>query len=126
VTKATPKKKAAFLAALAAGDSVTSAAVAAGVVRQHVYKWRESDEAFAADWDAAIEAGTDRLEDAARDRALKASDTLLIFLLKGRRPEKFKDKADVNVSGAVEHTHKVVRVPAKVKKEEWPELLPSR
>ena len=26
-------------------------------------------------------------------------DTLLIFMLKGRRPEKFRDNASVNVSG---------------------------
>jgi hypothetical protein len=37
-------------------------------------------------------AGTDALEDEALRRAKDKSDTLLIFLLKARRPEKYKDR----------------------------------
>ena len=41
---------------------------------------------------AAIDAGTDQLEDIARQRAAEQSDTLMIFLLKGRRPEKYRER----------------------------------
>lgn len=34
-----------------------------------------------------------------------------------------KPREHVELSGELEHTHKVVRVPPKVKQEEWPEVL---
>lgn len=52
--------------------------------------------------EAAIEAGTDRLEDIARERAsrpLDGSDTLLIFLLKSRRPGKYRETTRHEISG---------------------------
>jgi hypothetical protein len=42
-------------------------------------------------WDAARESGTDLLEDCARRRAIERSDTLLIFLLKARRPHVYRE-----------------------------------
>jgi hypothetical protein len=78
--------------------------------RASVYEWRVADAAFRAAWDDALEEGTDRLEDEAFRRAhdgvpkpifykgdriatvQEHSDTLTIFLLKARRPEKFKDR----------------------------------
>ena len=111
----TDKKRAAFLEALVAGKSVTAACREARLGRTAVYGWRREDEAFAKDWDAALETGTDALEDEAVRRAVEGtlkpvyqggkqvgtvreySDTLLIFLLKARRPEKFKERA------AIEH-----------------------
>jgi hypothetical protein len=113
-----------FLAALASGLSVTGAAGISGVGRATVYNWRESDEAFRAAWDDAIEAGTDRLEDEAHRRAhdgveepvvtmgriarnddgsmlvlRKYPDTLMCLLLKSRRPEKFRERVSTEVSG---------------------------
>ena len=100
----TPKKREIFLDVLAGGGSVTLASATAGIGRQRVYEWRQDDANFATEWDVAIEAGTDVLEDEARRRAVEGveepvffqgntvghvrrySDTLLIFLLKGRRP----------------------------------------
>lgn len=35
----------------------------------------------------------------------KPSDTLAIFLLKGRRPMKFRDNVDLKVSGGIRQTH---------------------
>ncbi len=99
MTQATRKKR--FLTALAAGHSVMTAAEAAGVARQTVYRWRQEDETFARAWDEAIEAGTDRLEDEALRRAFAGSDTLLIFLLKARRPTKYRDTHHVQHDGAV-------------------------
>ncbi len=91
-TKRTPKKRAAFLKALDSGESVTKACNAAGIGRRTVYDWRSDDEKFAAEWEDAVETGTDVLEDEAVKRAKDGSDTLLIFMLKARRPDKFKDR----------------------------------
>jgi hypothetical protein len=90
-TKRTVKKRNAFLTALAAGNSVTAAAAAAGIGRTAVYDWRDDDSEFAAAWDAAAEESTDLLEEEARRRALSASDVLLIFLLKARRPHIYRE-----------------------------------
>ena len=94
-TVRTPEKEARFLEALTAGASVRAAAYAAGIARSVAYEWRREDAGFHERWDAAIEEGTDALEDAARERAIAVSDTLLIFLLKARRPEKYRDRYDV-------------------------------
>jgi len=50
-----------------------------------------SNSSFATAWDLAVAQGTDRLEDAAFERATNGSDTLLMFLLRGRRPERFRE-----------------------------------
>lgn len=102
-----------FLAALTVGCTVTAAANRAGVHRTTVYVWRGADKEFAAAWDDAYEQGSDHLEDEARRRAVDGvtkplmykgkkcgsiqeySDTLMITLLKARRPERFRDNAKV-------------------------------
>lgn len=70
--------------------------------RTALYNLRESDPEFAAAWDDAIEQGADALEDEAVRRALSSSDTLLIFLLKGARPDKYRERTDVQHSGKLE------------------------
>lgn len=115
-TRATTKKGR-FLRLLAETGNVTLAAEAAGVARQTPYKWRDKDSKFAEAWAAAEEEAADRLEAEARRRAVEGvekpvyqgghmvgtireySDTLLIFLLKGARPEKYKDRQAHEHSG---------------------------
>lgn len=80
-----------FLTALAHGASVTEACRLAGVSRQHAYRCRARSSSFAQQWLDAQEEGTDALEDEATRRAFAGSDTLLMFLLKARRPEKYRD-----------------------------------
>ncbi len=114
-----------FLAALRKGWSMTGAANIAKVDHRRLYEERKADSEFAKQWEDAIEAGTDALEDAARRRAegglLKKkftskgepiidpktgeqyvereySDNLTMFLLKGRRPQKYRE--NINVGGA--------------------------
>jgi hypothetical protein len=102
-TARTPEKEAKVLRRLALGYSVSSACQFARIGRTSYYQWRKDDPAFALAADAAIEEGTDRLEDEAMRRAMQRkepSDTLLIFLLKGRRPEKFRDNATVRHEGS--------------------------
>jgi hypothetical protein len=96
---------------------VGKAAKTAGVGRVTVYAWRNADPDFAAAWDSAVEQSTDLLEHEARRRAFTGtlkpvfqggkrvgevrefSDTLLIFLLKGRRPKTYRDSTVVTVAG---------------------------
>ncbi len=110
-TTRTPKKDALFLEALHNGAPISLAAKAAAYGRTSIYQWRKDDPDFAAAWDEALDEGTDLLEDEALRRAKdgvdeprfyegricgyvrKYSDTLLIFLLKARRPEKYADRA---------------------------------
>jgi hypothetical protein len=109
-TNRTPEKDAKFLEFLSQGATVTAAARAAGYTRSRVYERRKADAEFAAAWDDSLGQGTDLLEDEALRRAKdgvaeprfyegqvcgyvrKYSDTLAIFLLKARRPEKYGDK----------------------------------
>src|SRR5579863_6501592 len=101
LSKLNPETRQRFCSILADGGSVTSAAQAIDVSRAALYKARDADPEFAAAWDEAIESGTDALEDEAVRRAKNSSDTLLIFLLKARRPERFKDRVATEHSGAV-------------------------
>lgn len=112
-TKRTPKKEEKFLTVLTeTGGNVSRACVAIKVGRRTVYEWRASDEVFARMWDEAVEQGLDDLEQEARRRAFDGtskpvfyqgqecgviqeySDTLMIFLLKGGRPEKYRERID--------------------------------
>ena len=119
----TPRRvRDAFLDALRQGLSVTAACKAAPMGLRTAYNLRSSDEAFKAAWDAAIEEGTDRLEDEARRRAFEGieaplvsagklvattrrySDRLLIFLLKSRRPEKYRERTSIEHGGGIDVT----------------------
>ena len=86
------EKRDKFLASLAEGNSVARAAADAGVGRSTAYEWRDAEPDFAKAWDDAVETGTDALEDEAVTRAKAGSDTLLIFMLKARRREKFAER----------------------------------
>lgn len=100
LTELAPKKwVAAFLAALAQHGNVSRAARTARVSREMVYRERGDNAAFAAAWETAHAQGLDSLEDVANARARKDSDTLLIFLLKAHRPEKYRDRMQVEQSG---------------------------
>ncbi|ANX03403.1 hypothetical protein [Immundisolibacter cernigliae] len=88
----TPKNADAVCAALANGKSAAAACRAAGLGRTAFYAWRNDDPEFLERTDAAIEEGTDKLEDVALQRAEDSSDLLLIFLLKARRPGKYRER----------------------------------
>lgn len=90
------------LRTLATGGSYTLAATAAGISREGLFHWKREDEVFAAECLDAIEQGTDRLEDEAVRRAVEGnSDTMLIFMLKGRRRDKWGDKQTITHSGEI-------------------------
>jgi hypothetical protein len=108
-----------FLDALASSPNVSAAARLAGIDRKTAYNWREQSSEFAEAWDDAIETSTDYLEAEARRRAFegcdepvfyqgeecgairKYSDTLMIVLLKAHRPEKYRERSQVEHVGSV-------------------------
>lgn len=110
----------AFLAVLAETANVSVAASAVGIARNTAYTRRNSSVAFRALWDDAVARSVDMLEEEARRRAAvgvdepvfyqgqpcgvirRYSDTLLIFLLKAHRPEKYRENVSVQHSGAID------------------------
>lgn len=123
----------AFLLELAHTGNVSAAAAKAGIDRDTAYMARDPSkyetpaskleaETFGKQWATALETATDALELEARRRALEGvnepvgwyrgeaggtvqrySDTLMIFLLKAHRPEKFGDTTrNVNVNVTAE------------------------
>lgn len=84
-----------FLAALRNSGNVRAACQAAGVSRQLAYSHKEASKEFAAQWAEAMEDAIDVLEAVASQRAKASSDTLLIFLLKAHRPDKYADRLNV-------------------------------
>ena len=110
-------KKATFLEAFAEMGVVTYAARKTNVPRRTVYDWLERDAEFRAQFAEAEQDALDSLEQEAVRRArdgvtepivsvktgevigytTKYSDTLLIFLLKGGRPSKYRERVDVSL-----------------------------
>jgi hypothetical protein len=109
----TVKWRQVFLEALARNGNILLSCRQAKVGRSTVYKHRDRYPDFAEQWDDAIEEGVDVLEARAWSLALNGSQkgvwyggnrvgseidfntTLLIFLLKANRPEKYRDNFDL-------------------------------
>lgn len=121
-------KKRQFLAAFTETGTIVKAAEASNVGRTSHYRWLdpEDDEMFDPDYVQAFKKAqkiaTNRLEAEARRRAVKGvrepffykgeivghkirySDNLLMFLLKGNAPEKYKDRVEQNVNAELNHS----------------------
>ncbi len=110
-TKLTRQRKQTFLEHLRETCNVTESAQLAGVSRTAMYERRAIDPELSKAWDDAIEQATDALEKEARRRALDGvdrpvyfqgkrvgitkeySDPLLMFMLRGHRPAKYRETA---------------------------------
>lgn len=112
-------QKKAFLETFRVHGNVSRACRDHGINRADVYRWKEHDEEFMLGWNIAEIEATEHLEATAFDRAVNGvtqetpiyfrgtaidsvikteySDTLLIFLLKARAPEKYRDNVTVTV-----------------------------
>ncbi len=129
-----------FLRELARRGIVRDAARAAGVSTQHPYKERERHPEFAAAWERSLNRAADRLEREAWRRSTEGlvrkkftkdgdpvidpetgqqyfereySDTLLIFMLKGIRPQKYRDNHHLTGDGTATAPSMVIfNVPA--------------
>lgn len=94
----TPEKEA-FLTALQARPSVYHAAIAAGISRRTAYELRGADDTFQQAWDDALKGHADLLEMSAYERALAGDTVLTIFLLKGMKPNVYRDNVRVAHTG---------------------------
>lgn len=110
-------KKQSFLAALALCGNMSEAARISKIPREYIYKVLGKDMEFKQQVDDAMEQSFDLMEKEARRRAVEGyeeavyqggqqvgslrrfSDTLLIFLMKGARPRKYRDNFSHEVSG---------------------------
>jgi hypothetical protein len=110
-TVRTADHEAKIVAKLARGWSVTAACKAARIGRQTYYDWREADPDFAALCDAALEDGTDMLEDSATRQAIAGNASLMTLLLKARRPAKYRERVEHSGDPAQPLTVILKRVP---------------
>lgn len=84
-----------FLKQFTGLGTVRGACRAVKIAPSTAYRLRDRDPEFAAEWDEREEEATDELEEEAKRRALDGSDTLLIFLLKSRRPNVYRERVSV-------------------------------
>ncbi len=108
----TAKKKQKFIELLAEYGVVSYAAKGVCISRPTAYHARKDDATFAEAWDEAIETSIENMEKAAYERSVKGVDTpltfkgkltgdsvksysdiLLMFLMKGNKPDKYRDNA---------------------------------
>lgn len=134
--KKTPARMDAAIKALAGGLTPAEAAAAAGIGRSTLFDWRRKDSKFADRWEEAADEGIDKLEQEAFRRGVlgtarpvfqgkelvghvqEYSDTLLVLMLKGRRPERYNTDRHEHVGkggGPVEHSMEVTFVTSKQK-----------
>ena len=73
------------------GGNISKAAELLGTTRQNIHRWAQTDPAFRELFEHALEYGTDNLEESYYQRAISGSDRATEFLLKARRPEKYRD-----------------------------------
>jgi hypothetical protein len=107
----------AFLSKLSKEGNVSAACHAAKISRSTAYERKESDPAFAARWQEALDEAADLLEAEAWRRAFKGvlepvyqqkekvgeirkySDSLMALLLKAHKPDKYRERTDVTSGG---------------------------
>lgn len=93
-TKMTDDMKENFISLLADHGSVTHVCGLLGMSRTCAYAHRVEDENFRDAWDSAIALGGHSLLDAAHERAIGGSDTLLMFMLKKHFPNDFRERRE--------------------------------
>ena len=106
--KVTGNWKPKFLRHLQKHGNISRSCLLANVSTDCVYKTRAKDPEFAAAWDEALVKAVDALEETAHKRAHTTSDTLLIFLLKANRPEKYRETTKLEHSGKLDGNSNVV------------------
>lgn len=123
------KARKAFCDVLAVTDNVSMAAAAVGISTSTAYEHRKTDAVFAAMWAEAQALAADSLEYALRRRAMEGVREPLfykgepiidpatgqqaykvtypeashMFLLRGAKPEKYRDRQDVTMAASVVH-----------------------
>jgi hypothetical protein len=123
-------KKTAFLAAYAECGVISRACKIADIGRTTYYDWMDSDSSFVAAFGEAHAHAVESMEAEARRRAIegwdepvfhegsvcgykrKFSDTLLIFMLKGAKPETYRDSLSVEGKHSITNQQINIYLPA--------------
>lgn len=116
-TKLTAKKQEEFLEALRQIPNVSRACRLINISRPVMYEAKLANSSFAEEWEDALDQGIEAMEAEAMRRAVEGidkpifyqgdevallreySDTLMIFLLKAHRPEKYQDRIKQEIGG---------------------------
>jgi hypothetical protein len=93
------KKREAYLRALREGNSRSTAARQAGVSRELVRQYRHATEGWAEEEAAAEEEAHGQVEDALFQAAVSGNVTAIQVWLYNRRPERWKDRRNHQVTG---------------------------
>jgi hypothetical protein len=136
------KKKDLMLNSYALNGNISASAQVAGIHRSTHYAWMENDPEYAKAFEEAGKEAIERLEEEARRRAVdgvdepvfyqgmecgrvrKYSDILLMFLLKGKQPDTYRENVnhtgemDVVVSGLAETMNQARRRAERMQMEE--------
>ena len=117
VRKWTSALKLKFCQAIAQGASPARATQAIGVSRRSAYHQRDLDPAFRAQWDEARELVADMYEDRLHDLAVgDRNPASVIFQLKNRRPDRWRDRHEVDQRIEYHHTFSVEALPPERQK----------
>ena len=119
----TPKE--AFLSALSKAANVSLACQESAISRQTAYRWKDEDKEFSSNWDQALDDGVDMLEGIALNRARKNSDTLMMFLLRAHKPQKYRERCDFNLKNDPEFKRTVTAFAEMLRAFVPKEFLPS-
>ena len=90
-------KKRAFLSAFSRCGSISTAAKRVKIDRRTHYNWLAEDPWYKDAYKQAVQEAGDALEDKLNELALEGNVTAAIFLLKGLRPHKYKERSQVDL-----------------------------
>lgn len=99
ISKFTAKNRETIIDALHNHPSLGRAARKARVTRHTLRNWRRADADFDAQVEAAREVGFEVLEDALIERGAKNDTTAAIFMLKGWKPERYRETSRHEFTG---------------------------
>ena len=91
------RRKARFLKELKECGTIDGAAAKCNIGRRTIYNWKAEDEEFTGAVEEAIARAYGDLRASMMSRAKKRSDVLAIFLAKGRWPEEFREKFQIDI-----------------------------
>jgi len=92
--KVSHPKKRAFLAAFSRCGSISTAAKRAKIDRRSHYHWLKGDPWYVRAYQQAVIEAGDALQDKLTEIAFEGNVTAAIFLLKGLKPDQFRDRLE--------------------------------
>ena len=95
----TDEKKEKFFRHLSETYNLSKSAKLAGISRQDFYYHRKHNPEFEKRFQECLVQGADALEEVAVERGRAKSDLLLIFTLKGAKPEKYAERRQLSGPG---------------------------